>query len=141
MPTFGSCLNCLNLAVLFLEKSKSSSPGSLVMKPDAVFLIDQLIQLILSQASLLFLNSEESRELTQFKSYLGAELSDNITAAQRHFPSFKQNWPISPGASPRSNRDRPPSLRRSKSTGQEGIRDGEYGMLLIADQFKKEILS
>ena len=65
-----------------------------------------------------FLNSEESRELTQFKSYLGAELSDNITAAQRHFPSFKQNWPISPGASPRSNRDRPPSLRRSKSTGQ-----------------------
>ena len=64
------------------------------------------------------MNAEESRELTQFKSYLGAELSDNINAAQRHFPSFKQNWPISPGASPRSTRDRPPCLRRSKSSGQ-----------------------
>ena len=44
-----------------------------------------------------FLNAEESRELNQFKSYLGAELSDNILAAQRHFPYFKQNWPIRSG--------------------------------------------
>ena len=160
MPTFGSCLSCLSLGVMFLGKTG----GEIITKPDIVLLIDQTgfqtdfftvnfldgsqnkfgnpsqsIQLILSQSSLLFLNSEESRELNQFKNYLGAELSDNILAAQRHFPFFKQNWPISPGASPRASRERTP-VRRSKSVNLDRM-DGEHGMLLIADQFKKEILN
>ena len=71
MPTFGSCISCLNLGMHFLASSRQH-------RQEIIFLIDQTIQLLLSQAAHLLLNAEESRELTQFKHQLAAEIENNV---------------------------------------------------------------
>ena len=56
MPSFGSVLSCLALGVRFLDqisKSSTTLDDIKLNKSDVLFLIDQSIQLIISQTSLL----------------------------------------------------------------------------------------
>ena len=113
MPTFGSCISCLNLGMHFLSNTPRGDDSK--KRQEIILLIDQTIQLLLSQAAHLLLHAEESRELTQFKHQLAAEIENNVNEARRQ---LKTSWPQSPSASPRANRGSTgssSSLRRSKS--------------------------
>ena len=115
MPTFGSCISCLNLGMHFLSSIPKDEPPSSKRRQETIFMIDQAIQLLLSQAAHLLLHTEDSRELTQFKHQLAAEIENNVNEARRQ---LKTNWPQSPSQSPRANRNSTSSLRRSKSINE-----------------------
>ena len=94
MPTFGSCISCLNLGMHFLSNTPRGDDSK--KRQEIILLIDQTIQLLLSQAAHLLLHAEESRELTQFKHQLAAEIENNVNEARRQ---LKTSWPQSPSAS------------------------------------------
>ncbi|CBY31115.1 unnamed protein product [Oikopleura dioica] len=131
LPSYGAAMSCLSLGVGLLERCTKSTEDVNFKKQDVMYMIDQSLNLIMSQAAILFLKTDQkSRELGQFKNYLGSELEHCIVAVQR---SCRSSWSSSPSSSPR----RP--LRRARSQ-TESKNDTEHGMLQLADQFRKDVL-
>jgi len=131
LPSYGAAMSCLSLGVGLLERCTKSTEEVKFKKQDVMYMIDQSLNLIMSQAAILFLKTDQkSRELGQFKNYLGSELEHCIVAVQR---SCRSSWSSSPSSSPR----RPPRRARSQT---ESKNDTEHGMLQLADQFRKDVL-
>lgn len=136
MPTFGSCISCLNLGMHFLANSQRDDSKK---RQEIILLIDQTIQLLLSQAAHLLLQAEESRELTQFKHQLAAEIENNVNEARRQ---MKSSWPQSPSASPRANRgssSSTSSLRRSKSVTEGLLKISQVTLLFIDSCYSESL--